>query len=171
MGFNTASGITQLQLLFQHVSNSWCIYCFNTASGITQLQLIMTYVINSKKPSGLFQYRKRYYPVATSVGEIAKILGFKFQYRKRYYPVATYKIIYSISNYFIVSIPQAVLPSCNDINKYAKKHAICQKFQYRKRYYPVATTLNSSAKLYVRETEFQYRKRYYPVATGSQFHV
>jgi len=60
-----------------------------------------------------------------------------FQYRKRYYPVATVCCIWFLSGMRIVSIPQAVLPSCNDLLDFTT--IIFYQFQYRKRYYPVAT--------------------------------
>ena len=63
-----------------------------------------------------FQYRKRYYPVATEVFIMGKeAMTIKFQYRKRYYPVATN---WRTNNH---------------------KLATVELFQYRKRYYPVAT--------------------------------
>ena len=57
---------------------------FNTASGITQLQHKPThYATGTVKPG--FQYRKRYYPVATQASGNADLfeLIIPFQYRKR----------------------------------------------------------------------------------------
>ena len=143
------------------------------------------------EPEFQFQYRKRYYPVATGMknGKNHLFSSTEFQYRKRYYPVATrmrpswigeknpssfntasgntqlqLKILQttpaptarfntasgmaqlqqcsnnldeSAARRRRVSIPQAVLPSCN--GKAEARGYFLQLFQYRKRYYPVAT--------------------------------
>ena len=63
-----------------------------------------------------------------------------------------------------VSIPQAVLPSCNkDERLLILKER--DMFQYRKRYYPVATFYEWFLSGVYAGSKFQYRKRYYPVAT------
>ena len=85
--FNTASGMAQLQ---RKVVSLVAVITdgFNTASGITQLQLLCKETeINGE----LFQYRKRYGPVATVYNYVYEELGGDlFQYRKRYGPVATW---------------------------------------------------------------------------------
>jgi len=121
-------------------------WSFNTASGITQLQ-----PYKAKFPGYTF--------------------NFKFQYRKRYYPVATLAhCLVTLRMTAIVSIPQAVTPSCNAATKAEARRYENVTFQYRKRYYPVATVEALEAgKEIIDHIGFQYRKRYYPVATGSVY--
>ena len=84
---------------------------FNTASGIIQKQSFL--MVATIAFIALFQYRKRYGPVAT-LDKMHDSMVFDnwFQYRKRYGPVAT---------------------------KYAGGIIRFDRFQYRKRYGPVAT--------------------------------
>ena len=162
---------------------------FNTASGIIQKQSFL--MVATIAFIALFQYRKRYGPVATVTAKSALLMGREFQYRKRYGPVATKRFRkYLKRQVMMVSIPQAVWPSCN-----LDRWRTCSRrgFQYRKRYYPVATWCNAIAdfgeyvsipqavlpscnrllvELWDNDDPFQYRKRYYPVATiGRSFPI
>ena len=107
-GFNTASGITQLQRQTS-IARLPMSMCFNTASGITQLQpanLIMEVL------AFLVSIPQAVLPSCNRSNRTWTQLGGKFQYRKRYYPVATDSAS-TDDRFLLVSIPQAVLPSCN----------------------------------------------------------
>ena len=100
-------------------------HCFNTASGMAQLQQ------KSKlKPISVktFQYRKQYGPVATS-GTITRTTMQNMSFNTASGNAQLQRQKYSACSRCccgIVSIPQAVMPSCN-----MAKQVICTKSRQR----------------------------------------
>ena len=137
----------------------------------------------------VFQYRKRYYPVATQ-DWFARIsireLCIRFNTASGITLLQPRRVVRRRPHGSMVSIPQAVWPSCNAFI-YSSSAELQATFQYRKRYGPVATStqywISSISDVvsipqavwpscnrgfevyYVSICLFQYRKRYGPVAT------
>ena len=115
-----------------------------------------------------FQYRKRYGPVATYVGNPQSEMGQRVSIPQAVIPCCNRLSRHSaVSGEIPVSIPQAVWPSCNwQINQTCSRCCCGIRFN-------TASGI-TQLQLFSREFNqaavsgtFQYRKRYYPVATKS----